>query len=73
MIQIEKRLINGEMMDCKCYYYPRKDNGNMNCRAVRPIRPRKPRNDKNVKREPYKKQIKIRVTDQYAIKVPLKE
>ncbi len=50
MMKIEERRINGEMIMCKCYYYPRKDNGNLNCRIVRPIRPRKSRNDKGKKR-----------------------
>ena len=53
MMQIEDRMIGGKLTSCKCYYYPRKDNGNMNCRIVRPIKPRKkldrPRSDKGKK------------------------
>ncbi len=51
MLKIEERRVNGELVMCKCYYYKRKDNGNMNCRQIRPIRPRKPRSDKGLKRE----------------------
>lgn len=53
-MQIEKRMIDGKLISCKCYYSMR--NNKPHITKVRPIKPRKIRSDKGKKRKSISKQ-----------------